>query len=97
MSEKSQDFLQLGQLGPYGFPYNENAGVSHLLWVDGVENSPNKFDPVTLTYDHDLCDCCKILGPQVQRFSLQSAKRHTHTQTDATENITSSANVRGKK
>ncbi len=35
---------------------NENACVSHLPRVDGVESSPNKFDldPVTLTYDLDL-------------------------------------------
>ena len=32
---------------------NENARVSHLTRVNGVQNSPNNFDlkPVTLTYD----------------------------------------------
>ena len=28
----------------------------HLPQVDGVQNSPNNFDPVTLTYDLDLYD-----------------------------------------
>lgn len=34
---------------------NENARISHLLRVDGVENSPNYFDldPVILTLDLD--------------------------------------------
>ena len=35
---------------------NENACVSHLPRVDGVQKSPNNFDlnPVTLTYDLEL-------------------------------------------
>ncbi len=55
-------------------PKNENARVSHLLRVDGVQNSPNNFDlnPVTLTYDlwpwtttltFDLDPCDLDLGP----------------------------------
>ena len=37
---------------------NENAHVSHLPRVDGVERFPYKFylDPMTLTYDIDPCD-----------------------------------------
>ena len=33
--------------------YNENARMSHLLRVDGVQNFPNSFDldPATLTYN----------------------------------------------
>ena len=132
--------------------YNENALVSHLPRVDGVQNSPNNFDlnPVTLTYDLDLwpwwpwpwplrpwpwtifsetrlktgffifltlvtltfdlwpwpSNLSKIwlssmrapnfrsVGPTVQPCRAQT---DTHTHTDATENITSSANAGGKK
>ena len=35
---------------------------------------------------------CQILGPEVQRFNLQSKNRQTDKHIDASENITSSAN-----
>ncbi len=59
----------------------------HLLYVDGVENSPNNFDhdPMTLTY---------YIGPWVCRAQTDG---QTHNRCfGATENITSSAKVGGK-
>ncbi len=123
---------------------NENACVSHLPRVDGVQNSSNNFNldlrPLTLTCDlcvldldpHDLdphhldlrppflklgwkleflhfwpwpsnsseiwCSLmCALnfrsIGPMVQH----AVCRQTDTQTNTTENITSSANVRNKR
>ncbi len=42
----------------YNMVLHENARMSHLPQVHGVENTPNKFDldPVTLTYDLNPCD-----------------------------------------
>ncbi len=59
---------------------------------------------VTLTYDLDLqslpryvgpwCACASV-GPTVQPAERKQTPRCIHTQTDATENITSSANILG--
>ncbi len=63
---------------------NENARVSHLLRVDGVENPPTTF---TSTYDlfffRSIGAVCRALTDG-------------HTQMDATENITTPANPGGK-
>ena len=50
--------MYLHKIPPEALCLNGNARALHLPGVDGVANSPNKFDlePVTLTYDLDTCD-----------------------------------------
>ncbi len=52
--------------GGYKHMSNENARVSHLPRVDGVQNSPNNFDLNHVTFDLgdlDLNPCDLDLGP----------------------------------
>ncbi len=56
MLEMQKFDLEKNHFSAYFYFCNENAHVSHLPRVDGVQNSPNNFDlnPVTLTYILDL-------------------------------------------